>query len=142
MLSRLLGVALRCAIGLQGAKMTETIYSQILSGEIPATFLHQDDRCVAFWDINPKAPIHFLVIPRKPISMLSEATDEDTELLGYLVRIATKLAKEQGCGDAFRLVVNNGQDAGQTVFHLHLHVMGGFEMSEQSIGSTGNKDSG
>lgn len=104
--------------------MAETIFSKIISREIPATILYEDDQALAFADINPQAPTHFLVIPKKVIPKLSDATPEDKELLGHLLLVANKVAADQGLTD-FRLNVNNGAGASQTVFHLHIHVLGG-----------------
>ncbi len=109
--------------------MSETIFSKIINREIPADIVYEDDHALAFRDINPQAPLHVLVIPKKPIDMLSSAIAEDQEVLGYLMLTAAKVARQEGYGDAFRLVVNNGADAGQTVFHLHLHVLGGRSLS-------------
>merc|ERR1712080_22259 len=102
-----------------------TIFSKILDGSIPADFIHKDDLCVAFNDVNPQAPIHFLVIPRKPIAMLEEAEDDDGALLGHLMLTARKLAKEKG----YRVVINNGVEGCQSVYHLHIHVMGGRQLT-------------
>ncbi|MBM7334639.1 MAG: histidine triad nucleotide-binding protein [Alcanivorax sp.] len=104
--------------------MSETIFSKIIDREIPADIVYEDDQCLAFKDINPQAPTHFLVIPRKPIPKLSDADQEDKELLGHLLLVAGQVAREQGLED-FRLNVNNGAGASQTVFHLHVHVLGG-----------------
>lgn len=104
--------------------MSETIFSKIIDREIPADIIYEDDRALAFRDINPQAPVHFLVIPKKPIPKLSDAGEEDRDLLGHLLLVATRVAKEQGLED-FRLNVNNGAGASQTVFHLHVHVLGG-----------------
>lgn len=101
-----------------------TIFAKILSGEIPADRLYEDDQCIAFADINPVAPTHILVIPRKPLARLSAMTEADEGLVGHLMRVATQVAKSAGLND-FRLVVNDGAGAGQTVFHLHVHVVGG-----------------
>ncbi|XP_063237697.1 adenosine 5'-monophosphoramidase HINT1 isoform X2 [Bacillus rossius redtenbacheri] len=106
----------------------DTIFGKILRKEIPCSFIYEDDKCVAFKDVNPQAPIHFLVIPRKPIEQLSKAGDEDSELLGHLMTVARKVAKQQGLNDGFRLVVNDGADGCQSVFHLHLHVLGGRQL--------------
>ncbi|CAH1726779.1 adenosine 5'-monophosphoramidase HINT1 [Aphis gossypii] len=106
----------------------DTIFGKILRKEIPCDFIYEDDRCVAFHDINAQAPVHFLVIPRKPIEMLSVADSSDETLLGHLMLVASKLAKEQGLNDGFRLVVNNGKDGAQSVYHLHLHVLGGRQL--------------
>lgn len=105
--------------------MSDTIFSKIINREIPATIVYEDDRCLAFRDINPQAPMHILVIPKKPIPKLVDAQAEDQALLGHLLLKASEIAKSEGYGDAFRLVVNNGAGAGQTVFHLHVHILGG-----------------
>lgn len=104
--------------------MAETIFSKIISKDIPADILYEDDMALAFRDVNPQAPVHFLVIPKKPIEKLSDAQVEDQALLGHLMLVANKVAAEQGLSD-FRLNVNNGAGASQTVFHLHVHVLGG-----------------
>lgn len=103
----------------------KTIFQKIIAKEAPADILYEDDICLAFKDVFPAAPVHFLVIPKKPIPRLCDATQEDKATLGHLNLVACKVAQEAGIGDAFRLVVNNGADAGQTVFHLHYHVIGG-----------------
>ncbi len=104
--------------------MSDTIFSKIIKREIPATILYEDELCLAFRDVNPQAPVHFLVIPKKPIVKLSEATIEDQSLLGHLLLVANQVAAKEGLA-GFRLVTNNGSEAGQTVFHLHIHVLGG-----------------
>lgn len=85
-------------------------------------------QCVAFHDVNPQAPVHFLVIPKKPIQQLSKAEDEDENLLGHLMIIARKVAKQESLNNGFRLVVNDGKHGAQSVYHLHLHVLGGRQM--------------
>ena len=105
--------------------MTETIFAKIISREIPADIVYEDDKCLAFRDVNPQAPVHILVIPKQPIARLIDAVDDDQSLLGHLLLSANKIALEQDIGEAFRLVVNNGADAGQSVFHLHLHILAG-----------------
>jgi histidine triad (HIT) family protein len=104
--------------------MADTIFGRILRGEVPADFVYEDDRAVAFHDVNPRAPTHILIVPRKPIERLSVAQDGDEALLGHLMRVACRVAREAGLED-FRVVINDGAGAGQTVFHLHLHVLGG-----------------
>lgn len=104
--------------------MAETLFSKIIQREIPADIIYEDDQALAFRDINPQAPVHFLVVPKKPIAKLSDAADEDQALLGYLLLVANKVAAQEGLTD-FRLNVNNGAGASQTVFHLHIHVLGG-----------------
>nr|XP_045608763.1 adenosine 5'-monophosphoramidase HINT1-like [Procambarus clarkii] len=106
----------------------DTIFAKIIRGDIPTKFIYEDDQCVAFHDVSPQAPVHFLVIPRKPVAMLSDAEDSDEQLLGHMMIVARKVAKEQGLDKGFRLVVNNGQHGAQSVYHLHLHVMGGRQM--------------
>ncbi|XP_026470101.1 histidine triad nucleotide-binding protein 1 [Ctenocephalides felis] len=106
----------------------DTIIGKILRKEIPCNFIYEDDKCAAFKDINPQAPVHFLVVPRKPIQQLSKATDDDSDILGHLMLVARKVAKEQGLDNGFRLVVNDGRDGAQSIYHLHLHVMGGRQM--------------
>ena len=105
--------------------MAKTLFEKIIDREIPASIVYEDEQCVAFRDINPGAPTHVLLVPRKPIAKLSDATAADQALLGHLLLAANKVAVQLGVGDAFRLVVNNGAGAGQSVFHLHLHILGG-----------------
>ena len=105
--------------------MTETIFAKIIRREIPADIVYEDDRCLAFRDVNPQAPVHILVIPKQPIARLVDAGENDEALLGHLMLAANKVAADEGIGDAFRVVVNNGAGVGQSVFHLHLHVLGG-----------------
>ncbi|XP_046398793.1 adenosine 5'-monophosphoramidase HINT1 [Ischnura elegans] len=106
----------------------DTIFGKILRKEIPCSFIYEDDQCVAFHDINAQAPVHFLVIPRKPIPQLSKAEDGDEQVLGHMMLVARKLAKENGLSGGFRMVLNDGPDGCQSVYHLHLHVMGGRQM--------------
>ena len=108
--------------------MGDTIFGKIVRGEAPAEVVYEDDRAMAFHDLTPRAPTHILVVPRKPIAKLEDAGDEDEALLGHLMRVASRVAREAGLED-FRVIVNNGAGAGQTVFHLHLHVLGGRPMS-------------
>jgi histidine triad (HIT) family protein len=105
--------------------MTDTIFSKIIEREMDADIVYEDDRCLAFRDINPQAPMHILLIPKKPIPRLADAGPEDRELLGELMLKAAEIAREEGYGDAFRLTLNNGEAVGQSVFHLHLHILGG-----------------
>jgi histidine triad (HIT) family protein len=102
-----------------------TLFGKIVRREIPADIIYEDELCLAFRDINPQAPTHVLLIPKKEIDKLSSARGEDQALLGHLLLAAGKVARQLGVGDAFRLVVNNGAQAGQTVFHLHLHLLAG-----------------
>ncbi|CAL1276916.1 unnamed protein product [Larinioides sclopetarius] len=103
----------------------DTIFGKIVRGEIPTTFLYEDDKCVAFSDVNPQAPVHILVVPRKPIVQLSVAEDGDAELIGHLLLVAKKVAKEKGLNNGFRIVINDGPEGGQSVYHLHVHILGG-----------------
>ena len=113
--------------------MSDTIFGKITRGEIPTEFLYEDDQCVVIRDINPQAPTHVLIIPRKPIPRLVDAAPEDQALLGHLLVVAGNVAKKLGVGDAFRLIINNGEGGGQTVFHLHLHILAGREMTEGQL---------
>lgn len=116
-------------IAAQSAQPSEdTIFGKIVRGEIPTKFIYEDSQCVAFNDISPTAPKHFLVIPRKPITGLSAAKEEDKEILGHLMFVASKVAEEQGLGDGYRVVINNGPNGCQSVYHLHLHVIGGRQL--------------
>ena len=105
--------------------MDKTIFQKIIDKEIQSEILYEDDLCVVIKDIAPKAPVHLLVIPKKLITKLSESSDEDSQLLGHLMTIVKKMAKEFEIDDAFNVVINNGENAGQTVFHLHIHILGG-----------------
>jgi histidine triad (HIT) family protein len=102
----------------------DTIFGRILRGEIPCDQVYADDRCIAFRDVAPQAPVHLLVIPRQHVVNLADAQESQAELLGHLLLVAAKVARQEGL-DAFRTVVNSGAAAGQTVFHLHVHVLGG-----------------
>lgn len=105
--------------------MSDTLFTKIIDREIPADIVFEDDQCLAFRDINPKAPMHILVIPKKPIAKLVDAQTEDEPLLGHIMTVASEIATKEGYGDAFRLVINNGAAVGQSVFHLHAHILGG-----------------
>ena len=102
-----------------------TIFGKIIRREMSADIIYEDEHCLAFRDINPQAPTHVLIIPKKEIARLSDATTGDEPLLGHLLLAAGKIARSLGVEEAFRLVVNNGADAGQSVFHLHLHLLAG-----------------
>ena len=108
--------------------MADTIFSKIIRGEIPARIVHDDDRCLAFHDVAPQAPVHVLVIPKRPIPSLAAATADDSDLLGHLVLVATQLAASLGLEEGYRLVVNCGPDGGQSVDHLHVHLLGGRQL--------------
>lgn len=109
--------------------MSDCIFCKIVAGEIPAKKLYEDDEVLAFWDISPQAPVHFLVIPKKHIAAPVDALEEDDKLIGKLIRIGAKLAAGNGTADGFRVIFNNGRKAGQVVFHIHLHIIGGREKS-------------
>jgi histidine triad (HIT) family protein len=103
----------------------DTVFAKILRREVPATFLHEDEDCVAIVDVHPQAPFHALVIPRKPLESLADAAASDQALLGRLLLVARSVAEKAGHGKAFRVVSNAGAGAGQTVPHLHIHVLAG-----------------
>lgn len=103
----------------------DCLFCKIIQGEIPANKLYEDDDVFAFWDISPQAPKHFLIIPKKHISGANKVMAEDEALIGKLLRKGAELAREHKMPDNFRFVINNGVEAGQTVFHIHLHVLGG-----------------
>ncbi|WP_370566385.1 histidine triad nucleotide-binding protein [Cyanobium sp. LEGE 06113] len=104
--------------------VADTIFGRILRGEIPCDAVYDDAQCLAFRDVSPQAPVHVLVIPRQPIVSLASAEAEDAPLLGHLLLVAARVARQQGL-TGFRTVINSGPEAGQTVFHLHVHVIGG-----------------
>ena len=108
--------------------MSETIFSKIIRKEIPADIVYEDDLTIAFRDVAPQAPVHILVIPKKPIPQLAAAESEDHALMGHLLLTAKRVAQEVGLDNGYRLVINNGADGGQTVDHLHLHILGGRPM--------------
>jgi histidine triad (HIT) family protein len=106
--------------------MSSCLFCRIIAGEIPGTLVYQDERIVAFRDINPQAPLHVLVVPRRHVATLNDLTDGDDGLVGEMVRRAAAIAREHGYADrGYRTVFNCQADAGQTVFHIHLHVLGG-----------------
>jgi histidine triad (HIT) family protein len=102
-----------------------TIFTKIINKEIPADIVYEDDLCLAFRDINPQAPVHILIIPKKTLAQLNDAGIEDQRLLGHLTLVAKMVAEQEGVADAFRLVLNNGVGAGQEIFHLHFHLLAG-----------------
>ena len=103
----------------------ETIFTKIINKEIPADIIYEDELALVFKDIQPQAPTHLLIIPKKPIPKLSDASPEDQELLGHLMLVAGEVSRMLELHDTFRLVTNNGANAGQSVFHLHLHLLSG-----------------
>jgi len=103
-----------------------TLFERIIARQIPAEILHEDDHCIVIRDINPQAPVHFLVIPKTVIPRIGEAAPEQEALLGHLLLTAASVAKAEGvAGSGFRVVINHGPDGGETVPHLHVHVLGG-----------------
>ena len=102
-----------------------TIFKRIIDGEIPADVVYEDDRCLAFRDVSPQAPVHILIIPKEEIVSLAHTSDSHESLLGHLLLVTRQLAAEQGLDDGFRTIINTGAGGGQTVFHLHIHLMGG-----------------
>ncbi|WP_110986145.1 histidine triad nucleotide-binding protein [Acaryochloris thomasi] len=107
---------------------SETLFSKIIRREIPADIVYEDDLAIAFRDITPQAPTHILVIPKKPIPRVSEAEADDQALLGHLLLTVKKVAEQESLAQGYRVVINNGSDGGQTVDHLHLHILGGRQM--------------
>ncbi len=105
--------------------MDNCLFCKIINGDIPSDKLYEDDDVYAFRDISPQAPIHFLVIPKRHISGPSDVSEEDEKVIGKMMRIGADIASQEGVGDAFRMVFNNGAGAGQTVFHIHMHILGG-----------------
>lgn len=106
----------------------ETIFSKIIRREIPADIVYEDDLALAFKDVNPQAPVHILVIPKQPIPQISDAESQDHALMGHLLLTAKRVAQQVGLDNGYRIVINNGSDGGQTVYHLHLHILGGRQM--------------
>lgn len=102
-----------------------TIFQKIIDGEIPANIVHEDDLCLAFHDVSPQAPVHVLLIPRKPVVSLDQLTAEDAQLSGHLLNMIPQIAAKLGLTEGYRTIINTGKDGGQTVFHLHIHIMGG-----------------
>lgn len=110
--------------------MSKTLFEKICDREIPADIVYEDELCVGFRDISPQAPVHLLIVPRKPIPRIAEAEATDEALIGHLFLAAAKVARDQGlAGPGFRLVVNNGADGGEAVPHLHIHILGGRQMN-------------
>ncbi|MGF1591570.1 MAG: histidine triad nucleotide-binding protein [Pleurocapsa sp.] len=104
--------------------MTDTIFGKIIRREIPADIVYEDDLALAFKDVNPQAPTHILVIPKKPIPCLAESGQEDQALMGHLLMTVKKVAEQANLSHGYRVVINNGTDGGQSVDHLHLHILG------------------
>lgn len=107
-----------------------TIFKKIIDKEIPADIVHEDEQCIAFRDIDPKAPTHIILIPKKEIPSMAEIDENDKELIGHLYLVASKIAKDEGISDSgYRLVVNTNEEGGQEVYHLHIHLLGGRQMN-------------
>jgi histidine triad (HIT) family protein len=102
-----------------------SIFTRIINREIPADIVYEDDRCLAFRDINPQAPTHVLVIPKEEITSVDAIAPGDKDLIGHLMLVVAKVARQLQLNDGYRVVVNNGRDAGQTVDHIHFHLLGG-----------------
>ncbi len=105
--------------------MSDSLFSKIRKGEIPGEIIYEDETCFAIEDINPQAPVHILIIPIKEIEKVSDAQVEDIELLGHLLHVTKQIAKDYDLNENYRLIINNGAGAGQSVFHIHVHLMGG-----------------
>jgi histidine triad (HIT) family protein len=103
----------------------DTLFSKIIRREIPADIVYEDDLAIAFRDVQPQAPVHILVIPKKPIVKLADANPEDQALLGHLLLTVQRVAAQEGLTNGYRTVINTGKDGGQTVYHLHIHLLGG-----------------
>lgn len=104
--------------------MDDCLFCKIIKGDIPSKLIYEDDRVYAFHDIDPKAPVHFLVIPKKHIATLDDLQEEDTQLAGHILLTAQRLAKQLGCDEGYRVVMNCNELGGQTVYHIHMHVLG------------------
>lgn len=103
----------------------KTLFQRIADGEIPAKLIHEDALCVAFHDLAPQAPTHVLIVPRKPLPRVAEASGDDQAMLGHLLLVAGQLSRQLGLAQGFRVVINNGPDGGESVPHLHVHLLGG-----------------
>jgi histidine triad (HIT) family protein len=108
---------------------SDTIFGKIIRREIPADIVYEDELCLAFKDVHPKAPVHVLVIPKKAIAKLSDAESQDHALMGHLLLTVKRVAEQLGLTNGYRTVINTGDDGGQTVHHLHLHILGGRSMT-------------
>jgi histidine triad (HIT) family protein len=109
--------------------MTKTLFQKIIDREIPAELIYEDEQCIAINDINPQAPVHILIIPKKVIPRIGEVEEKDKLLVGHLLVVARNLAKENKLSEGFRIIINNGPDGGESVPHLHVHVLGGRRLS-------------
>lgn len=111
--------------------MDSCLFCKIIAGQIPSDKVYEDDRCYAFRDINPQAPVHILVVPKMHVADVAECTEKDSALAGHVLKVASELAKREGLTNGFRLVTNAGADACQSVKHFHVHLLGGRKMSEK-----------
>jgi histidine triad (HIT) family protein len=109
--------------------MSKTIFKKIIDKEIPAQIVYEDDQCLAFRDVAPQAPVHVLVIPKREIASLDELSDDDTALVAHIYLVIRNLARELGLGNGYRVVLNCGRDGGQSVDHLHFHLLGGRQLT-------------
>lgn len=105
--------------------MTDCVFCKIVAGQIPSKKVYEDEDVLAFHDINPAAPVHFLIIPKKHIPTLADLTEADVPVMGKIMALAAKLAQQEGCNDGFRTIVNTGRVGGQEVYHVHIHILGG-----------------
>ena len=105
--------------------MSDSIFTKIKNKEIPGNVIYEDDKCFALEDINPQAPVHVLIVPHKEITKISDSTSKDKELLGHLLLVSKTIAQKYELENNYRLIINNGAGAGQSVFHIHVHLMGG-----------------
>jgi histidine triad (HIT) family protein len=108
----------------------DCVFCKIIKGEIPSKKVYEDEKMLVFQDLNPKAKVHLLAVPKDHFKLIAELTPERTDLVGYMLNKIPQIAKESGCTNGYRLIVNQGEDAGQTVFHLHIHILGGEPLPE------------
>lgn len=108
--------------------LTDCLFCNIINGRIPSTLIYEDEKVIAFNDINPQAPVHYLVIPKIHIESVDFIDEDNKELMGHIIFVASKLAKEQGLGSGYRIINNCGSDGGQTVGHIHFHILGKRQM--------------
>ena len=111
--------------------MNDCIFCRIITGKIPSSKVYEDEKCYAFRDINPQAPVHVLIAPKEHMTDISECAARNDDLAGHLIRVAAKLAKQENLSNGFRLVTNSGSDGCQSVPHLHIHLLGGAKLSEK-----------
>ncbi len=117
-----------------GERVVSTIFSEIVSGKVPADIVYQDDRVTGFRDINPVAPVHILIVPNREIATVNDLVEEDESLAGHMLLVAKRLAEEEGIAESgYRLLINCNRDGGQEVYHLHLHLMGGRHMGPMVV---------